>query len=33
MFQTKLANKSFYTANIGEIRLGLAKLQELDAKA
>ena len=33
MFQTKLANKSFYTDNIGEIRLRLAKLQELDAKA
>ena len=32
MFQTKLADKNFYTANISEIRLKLAKLQELDKK-
>ena len=30
MFQTKLANKSIYTANIRRMRLKLAELQESD---
>ena len=33
MFQIKLADKNPYTARIGEMRLRLAKLQELNEKA
>ena len=32
MFQTKLANKKSYKANIDEMRLKLAKLQKLNKK-
>ena len=33
MFQTELANKNLYIANIGKIRLRLVKLQKIDKKA